>query len=64
MKELIPQERIEERIFFIRGRKVMVDRDLATLYGVETKYLNRQARYNIKRFPREFIFRLTKEEKK
>lgn len=41
----------------------MIDRDLAMLYGVETKYLNRQVRYNIRRFPEEFMFRLTGEEK-
>jgi len=63
VKELIPHEVIENRIFSIRGQKVIVDRDLAELYGVETKYLNRQVRYNIQRFPDEFMFRLTKEEK-
>ena len=47
MKELIPQERIEHRIFVIRGQKVMLDRDLAKLYGVETKYLKRQVRRNL-----------------
>lgn len=54
---------IEERIFLIRGQKVMVDRDLAFLYGVETKHLNRQVRRNSERFPQEFMFQLTKEEK-
>ena len=63
MKELIPHEVIENRIFLIRGQKAMIDRDLAELYGVETKYLNRQVRYNIQRFPDEFAFRLTKKEK-
>ena len=61
---LIPQEVIEERIFFIRGQKVMIDRDLAELYGVETKYLNRQVKRNIERFPDDFMFQLTTEEKK
>lgn len=63
MKELIPQERIEQQIFVIRGQKVMIDRDLAELYGVKTKYLNQQVRRNIKRFPQEFMFSLTKEER-
>ena len=63
MKGLIPQERIESRIFLIRGRKVMIDRDLAILYGVDTKYVNRQVKRNFHRFPEEFMFRLTKEEK-
>ena len=60
---LIPQEGIEEKIFLIRGHKIMLDRDLAKLYGVETKYLNRQVRRNIQRFPQEFMFRLSAEEK-
>ena len=63
MKELIPQERIERRIFLIRGHRVMMDRDLAELYGVKTKYLNQQVRRNIKRFPQEFMFPLTEEER-
>ena len=63
MKELIPQEVIQQRIFLIRGRKVMIDRDLAELYGVETKYLNRQVKRNIKRFPEEFVFQLKEKEK-
>ena len=63
MRDLIPQERIKERIFLIRGYKVMIDRDLAELYGVKTKYLNQQVRRNIKRFPQEFMFSLTEEER-
>ena len=63
MKELIPQERVEQSIFFIRGHRVMIDRDLAELYGVKTKYLKQQVRRNIKRFPQEFMFPLTKEER-
>ncbi|MCX5727035.1 MAG: ORF6N domain-containing protein [Candidatus Saganbacteria bacterium] len=47
----------------IRGQKVMIDRDLAELYDVETKYLNRQVKRNIDRFPREFMFQLTSREK-
>ena len=59
----IPAERIESKIFLIRGQKVMIDRDLAKLYGVKTKHLNRQVRRNIERFPKEFMFKLTKKEK-
>ena len=54
--------RIESRIFQIRGRKIILDSDLALLYGVETKYLTRQVRRNMKRFPEDFMFRLTQEE--
>jgi len=63
MKDLIPQETIEQRIFLIRKQKVMVDRDLAELYGVETKHLNRQVKRNIQRFPDEFMLQLTIEER-
>jgi ORF6N domain len=56
-------DRIEQRIFLLRGQRVMFDRDLAELYGVETKYLNRQVKRNRERFPREFMFRLTKKER-
>jgi len=63
MKDLIPQETIEQRIFLIRNQKVMIDRDLAELYGVETKHLNRQVKRNIQRFPEEFMFQLTIEER-
>jgi phage regulator Rha-like protein len=59
---LIPQETIEDKILLIRGKKVILDRDLAVLYGVETKQLTRQVRRNIDRFPDDFMFRLTKEE--
>lgn len=63
MSNLIPQETIENKIFLIRGQKVMIDRDLAKLYGVKTKYLNSQVKRNIGRFPEEFMFRLTQKEK-
>jgi len=59
---LIPPERIERSILLIRGQKVMLDRDLAQLYGVETRALNQAVRRNIDRFPEGFIFRLTREE--
>ena len=55
----IPPERIERRILLIRGQKVMLDSDLAELYEVETKALNRAVRRNIERFPRDFMFELT-----
>jgi hypothetical protein len=54
---------VEQRIFIIRGMKVMIDRDLAELYGVETKHLNRQVKRNRERFPEEFMFQLTRKEK-
>ena len=63
MKDLIPQQTIEQRIFLIRNQKVMIDRDLAELYGVETKHLNRQVKRNIQRFPEEFMFQLSTEER-
>jgi len=59
---IIPTEIIASRIVELRGKKVMLDKDLATLYGVETKYLTRQVRRNIKRFPADFVFRLTPSE--
>src|SRR4030043_821349 len=59
---LIPVERIEQSILLIRGQKVMLDRDLARLYGVETRALNQAVRRNIDRFPTDFMFRLTREE--
>ena len=54
--------KIEERIFTIRGKQVMIDKDLALLYGVETKRLNEQVKRNIERFPEDFMFQLTMEE--
>ena len=53
---------IEPLIKVIRGQQVMLDHDLATLYGVETKRLNEQVKRNIKRFPKDFMFQLTKDE--
>ena len=60
---LITQEKIEQKIFFIRGKKVMLDHNLATLYGVQTYRLNEQVKRNPKRFPKDFIFHLTNQEK-
>jgi len=59
---LIPQERIENKILLIRGIKVIIDRDLAELYGVPTFRLNEQVKRNIERFPEDFMFQLSKEE--
>jgi hypothetical protein len=63
MKELIPVEVIEQRILIIRGQKVILDADLAVLYGTTTKRLNEQVRRNRDRFPQDFMFQLTKREK-
>lgn len=57
-----PVEQIESLIITVRGKQVILDRDLARLYGVETKRLNEQVRRNIERFPEDFMFQLTKEE--
>ena len=59
---LIPQDAIEQKIYIVRGHRVMTDRDLAFLYGVSTKRLNEQIKRNIKRFPDDFMFQLRKEE--
>jgi len=62
-EELVTQETIESRIFIIRGQKVMIDRDLAELYGVSTKRLNEQVKRNRDRFPDNFMFQLSEREK-
>jgi len=62
MKPLIPVEMIEKKILIIRGEKVMLDADLAELYGVETKMLVRAVKRNIDRFPSDFMLHLEKEE--
>jgi hypothetical protein len=59
---MLPDDMIISKIYFIRGEKVMLDRDLAELYGVETKYLKRQVKRNILRFPPDFMFELTQKE--
>lgn len=58
----MPTEIIENKIFLIRGVKVMLDSDLAKLYGVPTKVFNQAVRRNIERFPNDFMFQLSKEE--
>ena len=60
--DLISIEKIEKSIYFIRGEKVMLDRDLANLYQVATKTLNRAVKRNLQRFPLDFMFQLTEEE--
>ena len=62
MGEMMPIERIESKIFMIRGQKVMFDSDLAELYGVPTSRLNEQVKRNINRFPADFMFQLNKVE--
>jgi hypothetical protein len=59
---IIIAQKIEQRIFLIRNRKAMLDRDLAFLYNVETRVLNQAVKRNIKRFPDDFMFQLTKKE--
>jgi hypothetical protein len=62
VNELVPVEVIVTKILYLRREKVLLDRDLAELYGVETKQLKRAVRRNIKRFPSDFMFELTREE--
>src|SRR5713226_6147808 len=59
---IIPVVRIERAILLVRGQRVMLDRDLAALYGVETRVLNQAVRRNIERFPDDFMFKLTRDE--
>jgi len=62
MADIVPIEQIASKIYFIRGLKVMLDRDLAKLYQVETRVLNQAVRRHIKRFPQDFMFQLSKTE--
>ena len=62
MKALIHQDIIEQEILLIRGHRVILDRDLAKLYDVDTRRLNEQVKRNLQRFPEDFMFQLTKEE--
>jgi hypothetical protein len=59
----VPEEIIVGKILLIRNKKVMIDRDLAELYGVTTKQMNQQVKRNLNRFPKDFMFQLTAEEK-
>jgi hypothetical protein len=63
LQPVLPVERIAQSILVIRGQKVMIDADLATLYGVATKRLNEQVKRNIDRFPADFMFQLSQPEK-
>ena len=62
MDALVVQGEISSKIVTLRGQQVMIDRDIAALYGVETKRLNEQVRRNIERFPDDFMFQLTEKE--
>jgi len=64
MSNLIPSERIVSKIYLIRGKKVMLDRDLAGLYNVKTMVLNQAVKRNLNRFPDDFMFQLSKDESK
>jgi hypothetical protein len=63
-QSLLPERLIINKIILLRNQKVIVDRDLATLYGVETRVLNQAVKRNIKRFPSDFMFQMTNEEMK
>lgn len=63
MSYAITKQNVEKKIFIIRGKSIMIDSDLALLYGVTTKRLNEQVKRNKRRFPEDFMFRLTKKEK-
>jgi len=63
MSNLIFQEKIENKIYLIRGKKVMLDSDLAEFYGVETRVLNQAIKRNMERFPKDFMFQLDIKEK-
>jgi hypothetical protein len=60
--DIVPVEIVEQKIYLVRDHKVMLDRDLAELYGVETRVLNQAVRRNIERFPEDFMISLTREE--
>ena len=62
MSEIVPLTFVEQRIFLIRGQKVLLDSDLAEMYGVETKNLNKAVKRNLSRFPEDFMFQLATEE--
>ena len=62
-KNILPRSRVEGRILLMRGYKVIIDSDLAYLYGVPTRRLNEQVKRNLERFPEDFMFQLTRKEK-
>ena len=61
-KSILPDELIINKIYLIRGQKVMLDKDLAEMYGIEVRVLNQSVKRNIDRFPKDFIFTLTQKE--
>ena len=61
-KSILPDELIINKIYFIRGQKVMLDKDLAEMYGIDTKVLKQAVKRNMARFPKDFIFTLTQKE--
>jgi hypothetical protein len=63
MQEIVTIDAIQQKILLIRGQRIMIDADLASLYGVTTKRLNEQVKRNRKRFPEDFMFQLNKKEK-
>jgi hypothetical protein len=62
MQRLVSAEMVENKIYQLRSKRVMLDKDLAILYGVETRALNQAVKRNVKRFPEDFMFSLTREE--
>lgn len=62
LQVLVAEQKILNKIYVVRGEKIMLDEDLAAMYGVETKQLKRQVRRNIERFPKDFMFELTRKE--
>ena len=62
LQALVAEQKILNRIYVVRGQKIMIDEDLAALYKVQTKRLNEQAKRTIKRFPKDFMFALTQKE--
>ena len=59
---MVEEQKILNRIYMIRGQKVMLDRDLAEMYGVETKVLKQAVKRNMERFPKDFMFEMTESE--
>ncbi|MBL7756662.1 MAG: ORF6N domain-containing protein, partial [Chitinophagaceae bacterium] len=62
LQTLVAEQKILNKIYVVRGQKVMLDEDLAVMYGVETRRLNEQVKRNMKRFPHDFMFTLTPKE--
>ena len=60
---LLPDETIMNKILMLRGKRIMIDKDIAELYGVTTKRLNEQVKRNVKRFPEDFMFQLSQQKK-